>query len=480
MNVELELLVARLRWPVASTRWWAMQELASLLLLPEVQADVSARLLVELGDCKLEAEAVEVLYIFWLAFIQGWVPGPELPGTVKRTSMLTDRLLVNMGLVPQASVIPPLAVAPVDFQVPSDFKGRQGRDVPRIYYTMLSRLERDFGLPFLKQLAYEWTLSAAGYPEAPFQGDLWHFVRPAGDRAIGSFANRTSLRMVTAFLRTLEVAQAHWRAPHDLMFRFACKALPLEPSLAFLRPARPPWLPALRREVAADNASVTGFIVDAHVDLEAREPGGLLLALTTPLHVSNQELVELTVVRWRYWGTAPTDPDMLWARFDRQQHRDFGRVSSEGLKPQSEIPSLLLPVFIDASLQAIPMAALHDFDRIGYLQRDLFPGRLYLSVLTGMAGGLLAKPLGGGLEISASGQPVALLTYWNAGWSPGHPSETSGLVGTALVGRADAPAPEGEAAPSGAFYLWRVTKLTRQHGYGPYATEAPLVGCIQL
>jgi hypothetical protein len=480
MNVELELLIVRLRWPVASARWWVMQELADLLVTPALSDQVLARLTLELGECRLEAEAVEVLSIFWMAFHKGWMPPKGLADAVLRPSMLTERLLADMKLAAQAAVMPPLVAAPDDYQVSEEFERRQGRDVPMIHYSTVKRLERRFGFPLVRQMAYEWDQSKDAYPDSPFQGDLAYFVRPAGDNGIGSFADRTSLRMITAFIRTMEVARSIWRAPDDLVLCFARRGIPLEPTLAFLRPSRPDWLPAMTLAVAQDAGSISGFIVDAHVALEAIEPQAALLALVTPLHVSNFEVVELTVVRWRRWGSKTFEASDLWERYSARQHRTYGALDSDEWGLQSSISSLPLEQVVDEECNAAPMAAHLSMERIGYLQRDLFPERLFLPLVTGMTKGLIAQPSGGMLGITACGDTVATLSYWTAGWSPGHPSGTSGLVGTSLVGRLDGQQSELEDAPDGHFYLWRLTRLTRKHGYGAWDKDAPVFGVKEL
>jgi hypothetical protein len=93
---------------------------------------------------------------------------------------------------------------------------------------------------------------------------------------------------------------------------------------------------------------------------------------------------------------------------------------------------------------------------------------------------LIAEPSGTTLGITTSGDAVANLSYWTAGWSPGHPSGTSGLVGTSLVGRLGGPQSELEDAPDGHFYLLRLTRLTRKHGYGAWDEEAPIFGVVEL
>lgn len=480
MNVELELLFVRLRWPVASARWWVMQELADLLVTPAFSDQVLVRLTHELRESRLEAEAAEVLSVFWMAFHKGWVPTKDLGVAVSRPSMLTDRLLVEMKLASLGVPMPPLVVAPDDYQVPEEFERRQGRDVPLIHYSTVTSLERRFGFPLVRQMAYEWVQSKDAYPDCPFQGDLAYFVRPAGDDAIGNLADRTSLRMMTAFIRTMEVARSIWHAPDELALWFARRALPLEPTLAFLRPNRPAWLPALSLAVAKDASSISGFIIDADAALEAFEPQAALLGLVTPLHVSNYEMVELTVVRWRRWGSKTVEASDLWARYTARQHREYGDVDSEDWGLQSSISSLPLEKVLDEECNAAPMAAHLLIDRIGYLQRDLFPERLYFPVVTGMTEDLIAEPSGGTLSITVSGDAVANLSYWTAGWSPGHPSGTSGLVGASLVGRLKGPRSAFEDEPDGHFYLWRLKRLTRTHGYGAWDEDSPVYGVMEL
>lgn len=478
MNFELELLFVRLRWPVAATRWWVMQELANLLVTPGVADEVQTRLLKELRECRLEAEALEVLSIFWMAFHKGWAAPQELGDALSRPSMLADRLLGDMKVSSQAVATPPLHVAPTDFEVSEEFERRQGTDVPRIHYSTIKWMEKRFGFPLVRQMAYEWARSKEAYPDAPFQGDLAHFARPTG--GAGCFADRTSMRMLTAFIRTLEVAKALWQAPAQLAFGVVLRALPLVPTLAFLRPERPTWLPALVPEAAADVDSICGFVGGADVALRAMDLQVALIALATPLHVSNHEVTVLTVVRWRRWGSKAVEPSELWGRYASRQHRAYGDFDAGEWGLQSLISSLPLEEVIDEEVDAAPMAALLDTEVIGYLQRELYPERLYLPVVTGQADELVAEPSGGKLAIKSSDVEVASQQYWNAGWSTGHPSGSSGLVGTALIGRADWPRGEDEAAPDGHFYLWRLSRLKREHGYGDYEEEAPLFGIIDL
>jgi hypothetical protein len=431
LNVELELLMTRLREPIASTRWWVMQELASLLLSPSVTAEVCERLLSELRQCRMEAETVEVLSVFWMAFNRGWVVAPGIDTAVQQSSLLAERLLADMGQKASVSSRPPVRVAPHDFEVPTSFKRVQGRDVPGIYLALMSQLEKQSNLPFTRQLAYEWSITEAAYPYAPLQGDLAYFVRPAGDQATAGFASRALLRMLTAFQRTLEVAQTVWRMPAEVAFRYACNAVPFEPTLAFLRPNRPSWVPHLGPSVVENQAAVDAFIRTAQADLTTTNPSAELLAMVTPIVVSSEEIVELSVVRWKKWGNAPLDAKSLAARFhNRLEHGAYGEFDGATWGTRSQVSSLGLKEVLDDETQSKPTAAIHAIDRVGYLQKDLYPRRLYLPVVTGQGSDVVVDPSAGELTVSIRGEVVATSVYWNAGWTPGHPTAISGLCGT--------------------------------------------------
>lgn len=478
VNVELELLMTRFRWPVASTRWWAMQELVLFLLSPATQADAHARLLQELRDARLEAETVEVLSIFWMAFKRGWVVTPELATEVKQVSLLAERLLADMGQQVARNQAPELRIAPTDFEIPISFTKLQAVGIPQIYATLMSHLEEKLSLPFMTQFAFEWSVTEAAYPEASYPGDLVYFVRPAGDRGTASFASREHLRMLTAFQRTLDVAVEFWAIPNTAAFQIARFALPLGLTTAHMRPSRPAWLPQLSPSLSMDKAFVTEFINEACRKLAEANPQAALLALVTPLFVSSVEIAEISVVRWRKWGAKPIDADALAKRYDSQSSKGtYGSFNSHGWETRSHLPSLNLAEAIDVETQSVPLAAIHTVERVGYLQKDLVLNRLYLPVVT-KGQQVIVEPYEKDLKVSIDGENYATSMYWNAGWSPGHPREISGLHGTALVAEHQPKQTVGETQPEQYFLLWTLTILSRPSGYGAYDRAEPLNGVI--
>jgi hypothetical protein len=478
LSADLEILLTRFRWPVATTRWWAMQELAVLLVSEDLREPVSKRLLIELSRCRLEAEVVEVITIFWMAAKSGYIPPPDLASTLRYPSLPAALLLNDLGLGSDGMPNPPLVTVYRDFKAPAKFQEIQGTEVPRYLLSRLARLERDFGRPFVSQCGLEWAMTEAAYPEAPLQGDIDHFVRPFGEGFIGAFASRAMLRMLTAYQRTLEVARTIWGFPDDVARYFAEDALPLDPTLAFLRPDRPSWLPNLTEVATGDEASIEDSVNRMLSALSAAQPEAILLALESPIYVDSQTITELSLVRWRQWKSLPVDATKLAGRFYRRQERmEYGVFQASKWGLETILPPTTLDTVLDHETGAAPMAAVYGFNRIGYLQRDLYPSRFYYPVKTEGNEALSVKPAGAKLEVSTATESIATACYWNAGWGAVHPSGMSGLYGTALVATGNLQA-QTEAPPDGHFYLWKVTRLRRSNDYGPFSADEPLYGIV--
>jgi hypothetical protein len=456
-----------------------MQELATLLVAPETRDEATTSLLQELRGCRVEAETVELVYIFWMATKRGFIPPPELGAILKRPSMLSILLIHDCGLPSDDAWEHHLRVAPPEFRESPKFFEMQGADVPRFFLTAMQRLERRSKLPFVRQCNYEWTSSADYFANAPYQGDIGHFVRPIGPNTTGAFANRNFLRMASAYQRTLAVARNFWRMPANLVNHLALDALPLDPTLAFMRPSRPSWLPAFDRHITRDAASVEMYIQSLARSLLSVAQGRVLLSLSTPVQVDPLSVTELSVVRWRHFGESLVDAQSLLERFSEiQRGGGYERCQAPGLQCVTSIPILTLGDVLDGESNAAPLASTYGFSRLGYLQRDLYPSRLYYPVVTDAEGPISIEPNNGCLSISYTSGPIATLSYWNSGWNPVHPTEMSGLCGTALVTEVDLEtfAPCQKAHRD--FYLWWVTRKCRATAYEPFASGQSLCGIL--
>ena len=470
MMDDLRILVARLGWPSTAARRWAMQELADRLGAPASKAATEAALLEFLGTRKLEAEVVELLFVFWMAAqAHGYEASQKLAESIPKASVLSELLLESLGLwadTPDEG----LEEAPEDFEIPQDFNGVQGADLPRMFFTSMTKLEAATQLPFVRQMAFEWSMNKGAYPDAPFQGDRWHFSRPLGEGFSGQISSRAALRMISAYHRTLAVAEEFWGMPPDRAEERALLALPVHPTLALLRPRRPAWFPGRTHFDGDDNA--IGEAVRSLIDQVQRDrPGDELMAFSSPVVMSMDHCVEVSVVRWaQASGSSVADEGLAEHLMDLW--RTGGLLASDFQEPLGTTTVVDSPAphaIADEESRAWPLAKPLDFNRLGYLQHDLYPGRLFLPTMPGR-GQLKVTPCAGGLKVKSGSEVVADLCYWNAGWGPVRPIQTNGNCGTALVSRGTAyrTSPNRAAPDIQSFYFWRVRTLHRKGSFDSF------------
>lgn len=478
---ELRILIARLGWPTTSARWWAMQELAAWLGDPAVSVDAESALLQMLRSRKLEAEVVEVLCIFWMA-VQGYgySPTAELAEIIPRPSLLSRLFVESCGLSVQA-VEPDLKEVPEDFEIPDDFDGVQGVDLAKIFRTSMNELEAYSRLPFVRQMAFEWTENQEAYPKEPYQGGLWHFAPSQGKGLGAHISARSAVRAISAYLRTLDVAKQLWNMPPELASTRSLLALPVHPTLALLRPQRPDWFLA-STNFDGDTEAVESAFRTLLDSFEKARPGDELIAFSSPVVMSMERCVEVSLVRWSQAAGEQTDDVDLAAHLDDYWNR-VGKLPSTAEEPISTTTTVATPTFqqlVDKESKAWPLAETLDFDRIGYLQHDLYPSRLYLPTMPSSCE-LEIMPSDGQLEVKAEDQVVADLCYWNAGWGPARPIQFRGNCGTALMshGTAYREHAGSENEPTRAFYFWQVRTLYRSNTLNEFS-ETLATGIVSV
>ncbi|MAC13302.1 MAG: multidrug DMT transporter permease [Alcanivorax sp.] len=459
---ELRILIARLGWPSISARWWAMQELAARLGEPDSRVETA--LLQLLSSCKLEAEVVEILCIFWMATqAHGYSPALNLPENIPRTSILSEMILKSIGFLPERDA-GGLEEVPDGFEIPQDFNGVQGSDLPRIFRTSMGKLEKQTRLPFVRQMAFEWGANRDSNPDAPFQGDPWYFLRPLGDGFIGQLSSRAALRAISAYLRTLVVAEELWDIPTKMAEKWSLLALPVHPSLAFLRPRRPAWFPR-RTDFDGDTEEFEESLRSLVDRVRSAGSGEELIAFSSPIVMSMERCVEVSVVRWLQSADSHIADSEVSAHLD-----DFwtsGRMLPSSTPGSLSTTSLLalpnLDGLIDMKCKAWPLAVPLGLERLGYLQHDLYPGRLFLPTQPASCMAELL-PRDGGLEVKVDTRVIADLCYWNAGWGAVRPMQFSGNCGTALTSRGTIyrEKPLGMSGKVRSFFLWQVRTLQRE------------------
>lgn len=464
---ELRILLSRLSWPSTSSRWWTIQELAGRLGDPDTRVETESALLKFFYSRKLEAEVVEVLCIFWMAVKDHeYSLCTELADNIPKPSLLSDLMTESCGLSTQPGQ-QDLQVAPNNFEIPEDFDGVQGVDLPRIFRNSLSRLEQHTGLPFVRQMAFEWAENKEAYPGVPYQGDSSHFSRQVGDGFIGQFSARAALRAISAYLRTLAVAQQYWGMPQEWANDYSLRALPVHPTLAFLKPCSPEWLPSCS-DLDGENEVIDAACRAMLVRLDESRPGDELIAFSSPVYMSNEFCVELSLVRWAQASDKRIDDTELTG-LQESFWKEPPVLHSNAPEPLSTT-TFLVPSGADwlenNEHKARPLVGTLDFSRVGYLQHDLYPLRLFFPLLPSLQE-LKVTPCNGQLDITVEDQVIADFTYWNAGWGPARPRQFGGNCGAALISNGKSYR-EGDKAldePRREFYLWQVRTLYRNNDF---------------
>lgn len=467
MMDDLRILIARLGWPSTATRWWTMQELAARLGEPISKAATEAALLELLVSRKLEAEVVEVLCVFWIAVQEHrYEVCPTLAESIPKPSILSELLLESLGLWADVPITG-LEEVVEDFAIPQDFNGVQGTDIPKIFHTTMAEIERSSGFPFVRQMAFEWSVNSKVYPDAPFQGDPWHFIRPLGEGLICHISSRAAIRMISAYLRTLAVAEKLWGMPPDQAEGMALLALPINPTLALLRPMRPSWFPG-QTDFDGNQTAIAAAVRSLVEQVQVERPGDELIAFTSPIVISMERCIEVSVVRWNQVGGGCILDENL-AEHLKDYWSSGKMLHSYALEPLSAMTVLIPPhcyAVADKKSRAWPLAMTLGIDRLGYLQHDLYPGRLFLPTLPEYDQ-VEVVPRNGYLEVKSDDEVVADLYYWNAGWGPVRPMQLDGNCGTALVSRGTAyrELPDVADQDIRQFYFWRVRTLRREGSF---------------
>lgn len=400
----------------------------------------------------------------------GYSPTIALTKYILLPSPLSDLLVRSCGLSIQSNY-GDLEVAPGNFKIPDDFDGVQGVDLPRIFRTSMSRLEAYSKLPFIRQMAFEWAKNRAAYPDAPYQGDPGHFIRPLGDGFIGQLSARAALRAISAYLRTLAVAEHFWRMPTDLVSQESLLALPIHPTLTLLRPKRPNWLPAL---TDFDGDNIQAIETSLHTILsrvETAYPGGELIAFNSPIVMSMERCMEVSLVRWSQTTGGDVKDTDLATHLESFSARGQ-MLSSQAPNPLSTTTLLIPPTrekLANEDCKAWPLSGTLDLDRIGYLQHDLYPSRLFLPAMSSVDE-VEITPHNGQLQVKVKGQVIAELCYWNAGWGPARPRQFGGNCGTALISRGTAyrKSASSERGALCGFYLWQMRVLHRSNSFDEF------------
>lgn len=141
-------------------------------------------------------------------------------------------------------------------------------------------------------------------------------------------------------------------------------------------------------------------------------------------------------------------------------------VPTTPLDKKTWLGAVPIDQLLDDRSASLPLAGRMDLGRMGYLQLDLYPSRLFMPTLAGTVQ-TEVRQVGSTLEVLVDEQVVANYAHWNAGWGPVRPGPLSGACGAALVSRGtkyrEIPAAEGLVVRS--LFFWQVRLLQPRRGH---------------
>ncbi|MDO8971643.1 MAG: hypothetical protein Q7U74_13200, partial [Saprospiraceae bacterium] len=288
----------------------------------------------------------------------------------------------------------------------------------------------------------------------------------------GQFVTRASHRGRSAFLRTLSVAQEICDAPQWLIDEQVQVALPLDPTLAALRPEQPDWLPMWDKDTLPEELVIDKFIRRTIQQLSESKPGMLPLAFSLPLYINENSIIDLEVVRWVQWEDRTVDAEELFTRHEKRA-REYGTgwCKSKGFQKETIYTAKPLRHILDPETCAAPTAGEPDRWRRGYLHADLDSRGISLPVSTVDDIEIKIQPKEGVLELLIGTLELGKWQYWNAGWAASHPQLTKSFCGMALTANAETLPLLWENSPVRHFLLWRCTSLMRDESYSKYSLQ---------
>lgn len=456
-ELPLQLLLARLKSGVATTRLWAMQELIALLLSTDTRSAVETALLAHIRLIRLDTELVEVLGIFWIARIEGFEFSKVFD--IGEVGTIIGEALCDMLELTYSRR--PVLLAPQGVLAIRDFFKVDG--LPEAISRDLRRLQDAIRFPVVSQANFE----AARLGDRIFyDSSVQFFFRGERGKMNGALLTNAMQIARTAYLLSISIACKLGGFSEEKALDWSSGAIPFSPLFMGLRPVKPSFWKASRDLILKNESFIPAEVFVKIIELTG---GGesVLGALDVPIYLSDVEFVLLEIQLCSY-----------------QSDMTFDKVIAE-LPSDDEFSQMLVPNLFDdegnyrctrsspgieksrvrrlaASFMVIPHA---------YMHVELFHRGIYLPVSFDADEDFLVVPDDAGLSVVSAHGHVGDISYWNTEWSPTYPSVKGPGCGTVLTLQRDALDSlirQGELLG----YHCTLTKYRRDHSYSEFAESS--------
>lgn len=259
-GIALDLLLGRLRWPVPMVRWRAARALRDLLEDPVTRADTERALLDELGNCRTEYRACEILTIFLCTSPGARASECDILACLAAPSITAEILLQHIFGRDTYIDWPSghSGAAPTQYEPTQYFKDFRTSHAPQRMSDNIFHFEKRTGRPFFRQWAWEWErlteTTAASHTNYPYHFDDFGEVRSG---LHGHYQQSMADVYRSAYLRCFAFAVDQWNVPAQDVAHYCAEFLPIAAGLFDLDPVkRPTWLGGLPEQCASGEISL--------------------------------------------------------------------------------------------------------------------------------------------------------------------------------------------------------------------------------
>ncbi|MGX9784449.1 P-loop domain-containing protein [Janthinobacterium lividum] len=423
-ELPLQLLVARLKSCVGTTRLWAIQELIGLLVSDKTRIVVEAELLAHMKTIKLDTELIEFLGLFCSARVEGFKFSREFDvGDVGAT--LSEEYCDMLGFrYARCSAL----VAPQGFRVSRDFFKVDG--LPGAIFADLKRLQNAIPFPVIHQANFEaMRLAEVVY----YDTSVRFYIGAEQGQMSGSMLTSATQVARTAYLRALSVACQVGGFPDEKSLDWSRCAIPFAPLFMGIKPSKPDFWSDVLGMFSQNESLVPRKIFEEIVAL-AGTAQLVLGALNVPIHVSENEFVLIEITLCAYQPEIDFDEVLTHLPSDSEfsQLLVANLLADEGFYRCDRRPKVVSEARarrLAASFMVIPYA---------YLHREVFQRGVYLPVSYDEEEEFFVIPEDGGLSIVSADGHLGDVSYWNTEWSPAYWSLKGPGCGTVLTLQRDA------------------------------------------
>ncbi|MDD2949526.1 MAG: hypothetical protein PHU29_01935 [Sulfuricurvum sp.] len=455
-----KMLVARLKWPVPSIKFWVSRQLSEILV--ETPAQVENVLFSFLNSCKQESDCIEVLSVFLMAKDLGYKPSEEIGKFIHSRSILSDMLIEDIGLIEKGAFStnfePIIMVQPEN----NSFKKAQGHDVPLVYKSTLEDLEESTGIPFVEFYKSEWNRTFEYAPAA--NSDISYFFGSEREGATGQFYTDSSHRGRSAFLRSIEVGRRFFSMPDNYAKDLATHALPIEPAYILLRPSKPVWLPEWIYGDNVKEETLFEFINQCISNLNDHESTSVLGALSFPIQIDQDYWLDFTILR----GVISGESSSTFSIKNRAHGFSIGK------KLDRHITYLCNNLEPNRGHNIIQLTgSILPLSRYGHWHSDLETRGIHIPLTYAENREIKALPFDRELQFLIDEQVIGKFGHWNYHWDPIHPKGLNSLCAsyTLLSSSNFEHWMNNNLSGLDQVFMCQVSQIRRDRTFAPYKTN---------